>query len=221
MMTETTTTKPPLTTKLAMNGIPQVNPSPIPGKPAHIFRAECISVLQPAIKLSVMVAALIALSAHRSAAVPINSQSDRTITIFKALHPQMQVWAERRAGKVNVDSNGVILRGYDPVGYFTQKKAVKGDPKYQTKYQGAIYYFSSAANLATFKKNPSKYAPQFGAFCANGVRNRQLNDSDPNVFFIVKGKLYVCASPEAEKEFRANEDEDIVAANKAWQELIH
>lgn len=133
----------------------------------------------------------------------------------------MQVWAERRAGKVNVDSNGVILKGYDPVAYFTQKKPVKGDPKYQAKYQGAIYQFSSAANLATFKKNPSKYAPQFGAFCANGVRNKQLNDSDPDVFFIVKGKLYVCASPEAKKEFQANEDEDIVAANKAWQELIH
>ena len=204
-----------------MNGIPQVDPSPISGKPARIFRAKCISVLQPAIKLSVMVAALIALSAHRSAAAPINSQSDRAITVSKALHPQMQVWAERRAGKVNVDSNGVILKGYDPVGYFTQKKPVKGDPKYQAKYQGAIYYFSSAANLATFKKNPSKYAPQFGAFCANGVRNKQLNDSDPNVFFIVKGKLYVCASPAAKKEFRANEDEDIVAANKAWQELVH
>jgi YHS domain-containing protein len=204
-----------------MNGIPQVDPSPISGKPAQIFCAKCISVLQPAFKLSVMVAALIALSAHRNAAAPINSQSDRAITVSKALHPQMQVWAERRAGKVNVDSNGVILKGYDPVGYFTQKKAVKGDPKYQTKYQGAIYYFSSAANLATFKKNPSKYAPQFGAFCANGVRNKQLNDSDPNVFFIVKGKLYVCASPAAEKEFRANEDEDIVAANKAWQELVH
>jgi YHS domain-containing protein len=221
MMTETTTTKPPLTTKLAMKGIQQVEPSPISGKSAHVFRAKCTSALQLTIKFSVMLAALIVLSANNGAAAPINSQSDRAITVFKALHPQMQVWAERRAGKVNVDSNGVILKGYDPVAYFTQKKAVKGDPKYQTKYQGAIYYFSSAANLATFKKNPSKYAPQFGAFCANGVRNKQLNDSDPNVFFIVKGKLYVCASPAAEKEFRANEDEDIVAANRAWQELVH
>ena len=204
-----------------MNGIQQVDPSPIPGKPAHIFRAQCISVLQPTIKFSVMVAALLAFSAHNSAAAPINSQSDRAITVSKALHPQMHVWAEKRAGKVNVDSNGVILKGYDPVAYFTQKKPVKGDPKYQAKYQGAIYYFSSGADLATFKKNPSKYAPQYGAFCANGVKNKQLNDSDPNVFFVAKGKLYICASPAAEKEFRAHEDEDIVAANRAWQELVH
>jgi YHS domain-containing protein len=204
-----------------MNGIQQVDPSPMSGKPAHIFRAKCISVLQPTIKFSVMLAALIALSPHNGAAAPINSQSDRAITVSKALHPDMHVWAEKRAAKVNVDSNGVILKGYDTVAYFTQKKAVKGNPRYQTKYQGAIYYFSSSANLATFKKNPSKYTPQYGAFCANGVKNKQLNDSDPNVFFIAKGKLYVCASPAAEKEFRANEDEDIVAANRAWQELIH
>ena len=31
---------------------------------------------------------------------------------------------------VNVDQNGVILKGYDPVAYFKQKQAVKGDPKY-------------------------------------------------------------------------------------------
>jgi hypothetical protein len=46
-------------------------------------------------------------------------------------------------------------------------------------------------------------------------------DSDPTVFFIVKGKLYVCSSPAAEREFRAHEDEDIVTANRNWEQLIH
>ncbi len=66
--------------------------------------------------------------------------------------------------------------GGDPVAYFTQNKAVKGSSKYQSTYQGATYYFSSAADLATFKKNPSKYVPQYGGFRANGVKNNQLND---------------------------------------------
>ena len=68
----------------------------------------------------------------------------------------MRVWVEKGSRKVNVDSNGVILKGYDTVAYFTQKKAVKGSSKYESTYQGAIYYFSSAADLATFKRNPSK-----------------------------------------------------------------
>jgi YHS domain-containing protein len=60
------------------------------------------------------------------------------------------------------------------VAYFTQKKAVKGSSRYQTTYQGAIYYFSSAANLAAFKKDPPKYVPQYGGFCANGVKNNSV-----------------------------------------------
>ena len=131
----------------------------------------------------------------------------------------MRVWVEKGTHKVNVDSSGVILKGYDPVAYFVQNKAVKGSSKYRSTYLGATYYFSSAADLATFKENPSKYVPQYGGFCANGVKNKKLDDSDPTVFFIVKGKLYVCASPAAEKEFRAHEDEDIVTANRNWWQL--
>jgi len=103
------------------------------------------------------------------------------------------------------------------VAYFTQKKAVKGDPKFQTTYEGAIYYFSSAADLATFKKSPSRYVPQYGGFCANGMANKQSADIDPNVFFVLKGKLYVCASPEAEKEFRSNVPANVQKADQNWE----
>jgi YHS domain-containing protein len=120
-----------------------------------------------------------------------------------------------------VDSRGVILKGYDPVAYFTQNKAVKGSSKYQSTYQGATYYFSSAADLVTFKRNPSKYVPRYGGLCANAVKNNTLIDADPTVFFILKGKLYVCESPAAEKEFRAHEDEDIITANRNWYQLNH
>lgn len=42
------------------------------------------------------------------------------------------MWLEKGAHKLNVDAKGVILKGYDPVAYFSQQKAVKGSPKYQT-----------------------------------------------------------------------------------------
>ena len=127
-----------------------------------------------------------------------------------------QVWLEKGAHKLNVDSKGVILHGYDPVTYFTQQKAVKGNPKYQMTYQGATYYFSSAADLTTFKKDPAKYVPQYGGFCANAMSKRKANDIDPTVFFIVNAKLYVCSSPAAEKEFRSNETENIKRADENW-----
>jgi YHS domain-containing protein len=173
-------------------------------------------------KHSLIVFALCALAAHTSSGTVVHVSPDRRGGNLRSFSLEgTRVWVEKGVHKVNVDSKGVILKGYDVVAYFAQKKAVKGNAKYQSSYQGAIYYFSSAADLATFKKNPSKYVPQYGGFCANGVKNKRLVDSDPNVFFIVKGKLYVCASPAAESEFRAHEDEDIVAANRNWEQLIH
>jgi YHS domain-containing protein len=79
----------------------------------------------------------------------------------------MVVLVETAKARMSVDKNGVILKGYDPVGYFTRHQAVQGNPAIQSKFNGAIYHFASAANKAAFDKNPSKYAPQYGGFCAS------------------------------------------------------
>ena len=67
---------------------------------------------------------------------------------------------------VNADANGVSLHGYDPVAYFTDGKAVKGDPQYHSNYDGATYYFRSGDDKAAFDKEPQRYAPQYGGYCA-------------------------------------------------------
>jgi YHS domain-containing protein len=204
-----------------MNRIQQVDLALISGKAKHLFDAKCKTLARPIVKQSLIVFALWALTANNSSATVTNFPSGGVGADLKTLYPGMRAWVEKSTHKVNVDSNGVILKGYDPVAYFTQNKAVKGSPKYQSTYEGAIYYFSSAADLAAFKKDPAKYAPQYGGFCANSVKNKRLKDSDPTVFFIVKGKLYVCSSPAAEKEFRVRSLEDIIIADRNWYQLNH
>jgi YHS domain-containing protein len=129
---------------------------------------------------------------------------------------QKKTHAGKKRILVNVDKNGVILKGYDPVAYFKQSKAVKGDPKYSSKYGGAIYYFASGEDKAEFDKAPAKYAPQYGGFCAHSMSKRKLADIDPNQFFIYKGKLYVCTTAASLKEFSAKPDVNIQAADKNW-----
>jgi YHS domain-containing protein len=124
---------------------------------------------------------------------------------------------DAKAPKVNVDKNGVILKGYDPVAYFKQKRPVKGDPKFSSSYGGATYYFASADDKAEFDKTPAKYSPQYGGFCAHSMMKRKLADIDPNVFFVYKGKLYVCSSPKAGKEFYSDPDTNIKKADTNWQ----
>lgn len=195
-----------------MNRIQHVRPARHSGKSKHHLTSKWKGLSQPTIRLSFVVFALWAFAAS-------NTNASRVVPETKdQSQPGVQVWLTKGQHKLNLDSKGVILKGYDPVAYFTQKKAVKGSPKYQTTYQGATYYFSSAADLATFKKSPSKYVPQYGGFCANGMANRQASDIDPGVFFVIKGKLYVCASPAAEKEFQSNVEGNVKKADLNWDE---
>jgi hypothetical protein len=50
------------------------------------------------------------------------------------------------------------------------------------------------------------------------MKNRKAVAADPTVFFVVKGKLYVCSSQEAEKELRANEEENLKKADQNWED---
>jgi YHS domain-containing protein len=118
--------------------------------------------------------------------------------------------------RMDVDSNGVILKGYDPVAYFTRHQAVKGNPAIQTKFGGATYYFVSVADKVAFSKNPSRYVPQFGGFCAYHLSKDQMADSDPAAFLIYKGKLYLCADADSVKKFHNNIDENIQKADDYW-----
>ena len=62
--------------------------------------------------------------------------------------------AAKRGTTFNLE-NKVAIQGYDPVAYFTQKKAVKGKSAINTTYEGVIYYFSTQANKDLFLKNPT------------------------------------------------------------------
>src|SRR5260221_4086579 len=146
---------------------------------------------------------LSALAAHVAGGAPSQMTLDRANASLHAYYPSARVWQEQLQQKVNVDRNGVILKGYDVVAYFTQHKAIKGTAKYQTTYQGANYYFSSASDLAVFKQNPAKYVPQYGGFSANHALLKQLVDTDSIVFFISKEKLLRLSYPPSQKQFRS------------------
>ena len=88
--------------------------------------------------------------------------------------------------------NGIAIKGYDPVAYFTQNKAVKGKKELAVSHQGILYYFSSAENKEAFKANPLKYEPEYGGWCAYAMGNSAEKVSiDPETFKIVNGKLYL------------------------------
>jgi len=121
---------------------------------------------------------------------------------------------------VNVDGKGVILKGYDAVAYFKQGKPLKGNPEIASTYQGVTYLFASAANKADFDKDPAKYVPQYGGFCAYGVANGAIFPIEsPNAFTVYKGKLYIGGNQDALKSFKTNIDDNIGKADTYWRQL--
>jgi YHS domain-containing protein len=122
--------------------------------------------------------------------------------------------------KANLDSDGVILKGYDAVAYFKEGKAVKGNPDITSTYNAAKFLFASPAHKAEFDKDPAKYAPQFGGFCAYGVTLGVLADPEgPGAFIVYKGRLYICGNQGALKDFRNGIDDNIGKAEKNWPQI--
>jgi len=123
------------------------------------------------------------------------------------------------AAPVNLDKKGLAIKGYDPVAYFTLQKATKGNSQFTASHQGAIYHFSSAAHQAAFKKNPAKYAPQYGGYCAYGVSAGKLIKIDPKVFSIHKGRLLLQINKRYAKIFAKDFEANVATADKQWKTL--
>ncbi|HJQ97170.1 MAG TPA: YHS domain-containing (seleno)protein [Candidatus Polarisedimenticolaceae bacterium] len=117
---------------------------------------------------------------------------------------------------VNVDRDGVILDGYDPVAFFTDGKPVLGIAGIQSTYHGAIYRFASSAHKALFDQDPMKYEPQFGAFCAYAVSVGRTAPIDVKTFSIINDRLVVQHNARAVGLWNKDPQANLKLADKYW-----
>jgi YHS domain-containing protein len=120
---------------------------------------------------------------------------------------------------INTDATGLALGGYDPVAYFTVGKPIPGDASITAAHDGATFRFSSIANRDAFFKEPARYVPAFGGFCAYGVSQGYKVKIDPTVFRVIDGKLYLNYDASVGKKWNAQSASYIRDANAKWQEL--
>ena len=115
--------------------------------------------------------------------------------------------------------DGLALHGFDPVAYFAQNKAVKGEPVLTASYQGVTYQFASKEDQAAFEANPAKYVPQYGGFCALATSIGIKADIDPHAFAINDGKLYVNYSNKALQVYQQDVNGNTGKADRNWPEV--
>ena len=136
------------------------------------------------------------------------------VTSVAAVAPALAAGTE-----VNVTITGLALRGYDPVAYLTDGKPVIGDYTITAQHDGATYRFASEDHKALFLKDPTKYLPEYGGFCAYGTANGVKVDGDPTVWKIVNNKLYLNLAPPVATRWEQDIAGNIKTADEKWTDL--
>jgi YHS domain-containing protein len=112
-----------------------------------------------------------------------------SIILLQALTASAQ--REFRQMQFNL-THGLAIQGYDPVAYFTEHKAIKGEKQYAVSAEGVTYYLSSLKNKELFLKDYKNYEPQYGGWCAYAMGNTgEKVEIDPETFKVVDGKLFL------------------------------
>ena len=125
-----------------------------------------------------------------------------------------------KSGLFGYKPDGVAIRGYDTVAYFTESKPVKGSDQFTTEWEGATWKFSSQENLDLFTADPDKYAPQYGGYCAYGVAQDSLVKIEPDLWTIVDGKLYLNYNKNLNAKWKKDIPGFIKTADEKFETLL-
>ena len=149
----------------------------------------------------------------------------KQVIIFAALFTVFSFNLVAQDNKANnIDNSNIALQGYSPVSYADLGLAQKGVKTFKSEYKKIIYYFTSAEQKASFDKNPEKYLPQYGGFCAFGIYAGAKFRVNPNKFISKDGKYFLYLSNlelDAQQLWldEKNHDGLVAKANTNWAKL--
>lgn len=118
-----------------------------------------------------------------------------------------------------LDGQGLAIRGYDPVNYFTENLAIKGSIEHEFENELGLWRFETAANLDRFRKSPDLYMPEYGGFCAEGMARGFKRATDPTVWVMAKNKLYLHYSIASQNLWADDVRGNIRLADENWPKI--
>ncbi len=115
----------------------------------------------------------------------------RTVADLASLSPGQIDAARARAA--NVDGEGrLALEGYDAVSYFGEAGPQRGSTEFTATHLGATYRFASEDHRQAFIRDPERYTPAYGGWCATAMADSGNRvDVDPSNYRIDDGRLYL------------------------------
>ena len=130
---------------------------------------------------------------------------------------QAEIWQARRP---DYAANTLAIGGFDPVAYHTQRAAVAGNANFRVSWKDAEWHFASQENRDLFARDPDRYAPQYGGWCSFAVAAGVRASSDPRLFDIVNGRLYLNQSAGTQASWRRDQAGMIQRGDQNWPRIL-
>ena len=115
--------------------------------------------------------------------------------------------------------SSAALNGYCPVAYQAMNKAVKGNSKFSSTYEGITYHFAAESAKAMFDKDPAKYLPAYDGYCATAMSMGKKLKSNPELFTVYKDHTYLFSNKKAKMMFDKNPAMFVEKADKKFAAL--
>lgn len=124
----------------------------------------------------------------------------------------------------NLGAKGLALQGYDPVAYFAEGggKPREGLATITATHEGVTYRFATEANKAVFLKDPARFEPQYGGWCAYAIPDKNKVEVDPESFVVREGKLYLFYKGffnDTRAKWQKDPADFVKRGDTAWKEL--
>ncbi|MBL8377462.1 MAG: hypothetical protein JNM79_06320 [Burkholderiales bacterium] len=146
------------------------------------------------------------------------------LSILGGCAPLLTQSPGRGLSPVNAVSQGedkhLMLFGHDVVSYFTENTHRPGSPAIKSVYKDVTFRFSKPEHKAMFDREPEKFLPQYGGYCANGIVYAIPWGGDADSWLVRDGKLYIFGGKGSRDAFMLDVPKNIALADKYWKEEV-
>ena len=146
-----------------------------------------------------------------------NKVIDRILMNILFLSLSMTGFGSVAIGMSPMDDSAI--KRYDAVSYFTTGGPVKGSESFTYKWHGMTWYFSTKENRDLFAASPDKFTPQYDGYCAWAMSEERRAHTDPEIWQIVDGKLYLNCSRSAHEKWSRDIPGNIRKADANWRKI--
>ncbi len=116
--------------------------------------------------------------------------------------------------------SGLAIDGYDPVAFFTDRKAELGTGDFEFRYAGAVWRFANSGNRAAFEQQPAVYMPQYGGYDPLGVARGVAVPGNPQLWAIVGERLFLFYDSAQREKFLSNSARYIATSERRWPDVM-